>query len=287
MQPLLEVFGYPVSSQSEDAIRCRQHRLCPFGNRSLNCTKDKANNPLGVCSLTAGEQSAIVCPVRFNERSLVVQHAAEFFFSSSTRWTALREIRLKDINGLSAGNIDFVLVSYDDNGQILDFGAIEVQAVYISGNIRNPFEFFMGNQHLGANFDWDKQPLYPKPDYLSSSRKRLAPQLLYKGGILRSWNAKLVVALDIGFLATLPPVAEVEPACADMLWLGYHLKHDADSDVYKLELVERKYCKFDAALQKLTIALPGKREEFIAQLQRAFNSRSNVIIEPKPSGKHG
>lgn len=35
---------------------------------------------------------------------------------------------------------------------------------------------------------------YPKPDYLSSSRKRLAPQLIYKGGILNQWGKKMAVA---------------------------------------------------------------------------------------------
>ena len=35
------------------------------------------------------------------------------------------------------------------------------------------------------NMDWSSQHNYPNPDYLSSSRKRLAPQLIYKGGILK------------------------------------------------------------------------------------------------------
>jgi len=43
--------------------------------------------------------------------------------------------------GRSAGNIDVVLVSYDNDGKVLDFGALEIQAVYISGNVRDPFEY--------------------------------------------------------------------------------------------------------------------------------------------------
>ena len=55
----------------------------------------------------------------------------------------LTEVRLDDKNGKSAGNIDLVLVAYDSNGRILDFGALEVQAVYISRNVRKPFEHYM------------------------------------------------------------------------------------------------------------------------------------------------
>ena len=35
----------------------------------------------------------------------------------------------------------------------------------------------------------------PRPDYLSSSRKRLAPQLIFKGGILKTWGRKQAVAV--------------------------------------------------------------------------------------------
>jgi hypothetical protein len=135
-QPLAEVFGYPITNQSNEAKRCRQHALCPFGNRVPNCTKDKANDPLGVCSIFDGEKVVITCPVRFRERWVIAEDAASFFFPKGARWTTLTEVRLKDKHGNSAGNIDVVLCAYDDRGRVTDFGALEVQAVYISGNVR-------------------------------------------------------------------------------------------------------------------------------------------------------
>lgn len=53
------------------------------------------------------------------------------------------EIRLTDVNGKAAGNIDLVLVEYNDEGYVTDFGALEIQAVYISGNLRRPFRAYM------------------------------------------------------------------------------------------------------------------------------------------------
>lgn len=188
--PLAEVFGFPTDSHTAAAVRNRTRRLCPFNNRVPSCTKDKAQDPLGVCSVVCGEEIAITCPVRFRQDWLIADHAADFFFPSGTKWTSLTEVRLKDAEGGSAGNIDVVLCAYNEHGRVFDFGALEVQAVYISGNVRNPFEHYMEAPEQRASMDWTAQPNYPRPDFLSSSRKRLAPQLLFKGGILHAWKKK-------------------------------------------------------------------------------------------------
>lgn len=200
VQPLAEVFGYLANDQSSKAKRYRSHRLCPFNNKVPNCTKDKAKNPLGVCSIFHEDGLAITCPIRFREDWIITDDAAAFFFKRNTSWSSLTEVRLNDANGKSAGNIDIVLVAYDKKGKVFDFGAVEIQAVYISGNVRDPFEYYMNNPKAHAQMDWSVQPNYPRPDYLSSSRKRLAPQLLFKGGILHSWRKKTVVALNKSFL---------------------------------------------------------------------------------------
>lgn len=186
--PLAEVFGFPVSNNSERAIRCRAKKLCPYNNKVPNCTKDKANDPLGVCSVNQDGTAVITCPIRFREEWLIAENAAKFFFNEDADWTSLTEIKLLDLNGESAGNIDYVLVSYNDKGQLTDFASLEIQGVYISGNLRDPFNAYI--QKPSSKFSWKKAYNYPKPDYLSSSRKRLIPQMLYKGGIFKSWNKK-------------------------------------------------------------------------------------------------
>lgn len=52
-----------------------------------------------------------------------------------------------------------------------DFGSIEIQAVHISENFRDPFEFYMNNPAKNGPIGWLGKK-YPRPDYLSSSRKR-------------------------------------------------------------------------------------------------------------------
>jgi len=154
-QPLAEVFGFPATDQSKEAKRHRKHRLCPFNNNVPNCTKDKVKDPLGVCSVNEGNEIAITCPVRFRQGWIIADDAADFFFPPDTKWTTLTEVRLTDRDGKSAGNIDVVLVAYDERGKVFDFGALEVQAVYISGNVRNPFEYYMEDPAQNWNMDCD------------------------------------------------------------------------------------------------------------------------------------
>lgn len=272
--PLAEVFGFQPTDKTNLATRHRTKRLCPFNNKVPNCTKDKAQNPLGVCSVFDGDEIAITCPVRFRQDWLIADDAADFFFESGAKWTTLTEVRLKDADGGSAGNIDVVLCAYDKAGKVYDFGALEVQAVYISGNVRNPFEHFMDDPTNRGDMDWTKEANYPRPDYLSSSRKRLAPQLIFKGGILNAWNKKSAVALNTGFFRTLPKLPEVPKAEADIAWLVYDLKLSSKpGEQHQLFLERTVYTKFEPALFQITRSRPGRMEDFVRELQSKVDEK--------------
>ncbi len=283
IQPLAEVFGYLVDDQSPRAIRYRSHRLCPFNNRVPSCTKDKAKNPLGVCSVFHDGIPAITCPIRFREDWLITDDAASFFFDDGISWSSLIEVRLNDAHGKSAGNIDVVLVAYDDNGKNFDFGALEIQAVYISGNVRDPFAYLVKNPKAHAQMDWSTQPNYPRPDYLSSSRKRLAPQLLFKGGILHSWRKKTAVALNKSFFETLPPLKTVSKSKADISWLIYDLQlvKDDGQERFTLTKIDEVFTEFEPALASITTPAPGNIDVFINLLQEKLDEQ----LETPPNNK--
>ncbi|MDD1761578.1 MAG: hypothetical protein LUQ59_05035 [Methanothrix sp.] len=282
-QPLSEVFGYLIDDQSAKGNRYRSLRLCPFNNKVPNCTKDKAKNPLGVCSIYYQEKPVITCPIRFREEWLITDDAASFFFKEGATWSSLTEVRLNDAYGKTAGNIDVVLVAYDDNGIVYDFGALEVQAVYISGNVRDPFEYYMKDPRGRTAMNWSTQPNYPRPDYLSSSRKRLVPQLLFKGGILNSWQKKTAVALNKGFYDTLPPMKGVSKENADIAWLIYDLEliEDCGQKRYTLKKVDEVFTEFEPALLSITTPLPGKIDDFMRLLQEKLDEQ----LETPPNNK--
>ncbi len=284
-QPLAEVFGFLITDHSEKAERYRSHRLCPFNNKVPNCTKDKAKDPLGLCSIYYEKHPVITCPIRFREDWIITDDAADFFFKENTTWSSLTEIRLNDAQGKSAGNIDVVLVAYDEKGKVYDFAALEIQAVYISGNVRDPFESYMKDPRGRAAMDWSKEPNYPRPDYLSSSRKRLAPQLLFKGGILHNWKKKIAVALNKSFFDTLPKLKRVSRADADIAWLIYDLVLSKGKGKkpgrYVLKKVDTVYTEFEPALLSITTPSPGKVEDFMRLLQ----GRLDEQLETPPVNK--
>ncbi len=280
MQPLAEVFGFPIDNLSDTANRYRTKKLCPFNNKIPNCTKDKANDPLGVCSVFEADSTAITCPIRFREDWIIADDAADFFFPPDARWTSLTEVRLKDKYGKSAGNIDLVLVSYNSHGMVTDFGALEVQGVYISGNVRNPFEHYMQDPAGRAQMKWKGKPNYPGPDYLSSSRKRLAPQLIFKGGILNSWNKKSAVALDQGFFNSLPKLSEVPKSKAEVAWLVYDLDYNRKTNRYSLQRKKVVYTEFEDALNMITRSDAGEVTEFISILQDKLDEKLNGGTAP-------
>lgn len=280
--PLAEVFGFPITNFDKDASRVRQHRLCPYNNRVPSCTKDKANDPLGVCSIFSDDDVVITCPVRFRQNWTIADNAADFFFEPNTTWTSLTEVSLEDASGKTAGHIDLVLVSYDARGKVIDFGSVEIQAVYISGNIRNPFEHYIEQPSKRCNFDWHLKPNYPKPDFLSSSRKRLLPQLLYKGGILHAWNKKQAVVLQKSFFETLPEIPVVDSKVAEIAWFLYDLKKDTNKNIYNLELSKTVFTQFHPAMQKISTAPAGKIEDFIETLQQKLDNK----LEGNPPDTH-
>ena len=279
-QPLAEVFGHVTSDMSPKAQRFRKNRLCPFNNKVPSCTKDKAKDPLGVCSVLHSNRPVITCPIRFRENWLIADDAADFFFGNDAKWTSLTEVRLVDYYGKSAGNIDVVLVAYDENGKVYDFGSLEIQAVYISGNVRDPFAHYMSDCCSNARMDWSEQPNYPRPDFLSSSRKRLAPQLMFKGGILNEWNKKMAVALDSPFFNTLADLKEIEKDKADMAWLVYDLVPSA-SQSFELQKTKVVYTEFSEALNTITRPKVGKIGKFIDLLQ----SKVDEKLENPPENK--
>lgn len=271
IQPLAEVFGFPINNQSERAKRYLENKLCPYNNVVSNCTKNSIEFPLGVCSIYHKQSPVIICPVRFREDWKIISDAASFVFDKNETWTHVGEIRLKDKSGKSAGNIDYVLVSYDNKGRVKNFASLEVQSVYISGNLTGPFMAYLENPN--PKFEWNNALKYPNPDYLSSSRKRLIPQIIAKGSILKQWNKKQAVALQKSFYETLPALPEVAKGDADFAFFLYDLLTDKESKLFNLKLSRVVYTRFKDALEQIAKFEAGSLDDFTDLLQKKLDAK--------------
>lgn len=263
-----EVFGYPAEDQRPDANRARAERLCRFSGDGVKCTKVSVEDPLGVCSIVSDGVAVCICPTRFREGTHVEDRASKFFFPPGSVPVVLPEIRLKDAAGKAAGNIDIVLATHE-NGKVTDFGSIEIQAVYISGNIRRPFARYMktGSATNPAVKGGSAERSGFHPDFLSSSRKRLMPQLKTKGSILNHWGKKQVVVLDTAFFATLPILEQVSEKDSDLMWLVYEFRFDRTRGTYVQTLSEVVHSRFEDALVALTGSTAGPIDDFTKVLE--------------------
>jgi len=219
-----------------------------------------------VCSIFHDSASTVICPVRFREDWKICNDASAFFFKPSANWSPLKEVRLKEKSGKSAGNIDIVLVEHDEGGKIFDFGSVEVQAVYVSGNIRRPFEAYMDDPSTKYTMNWTTEKNYPRPDYLSSSRKRLIPQLMYKGRILKSWGKKQAVVIDRKFYETLPMDIEECNSSGDLCWLIYD--HRKSGSQYAIDLYKQLIERFEDSMDRIATPEVGSADDFVKTLEK-------------------
>jgi len=211
---MAEQYGIPCTDVSAKAFGRRAKKQCPFST-------GQCNKSGGVCSITDGTQIAVVCPRRFEDAGLMYETVSTIAFGITKNVVALPEIRfLKPVHaqGKAVGNIDNV-VARIEGGKLLDWCALEVQAVYFSGaKMGGEIKYFEEKRKL-------PKPGQRRPDFRSSGPKRLLPQLEIKVPTLRRWGKKMFVAIDQAFFEWLPPMkAEKHISNADVCWVSFGLK---------------------------------------------------------------
>ena len=198
---------------------------CPFQAGEPICGKKG-----GVCGLRRytgagdrigrGEDGLVItCPKRFDQDLVVLRWLADILGLDESKTRIAREVPFmaNTLTGKPAGKIDLV-VAETRHGR-LNWHGLEIQAVYFSG-------LGMRREFLTLANDEDERPPFPgdvrRPDWRSSSAKRLLPQLQLKGPTLRRWGAKLAVCVDAQFFESLGgPSREAtrDLDAGDIIWM--------------------------------------------------------------------
>lgn len=205
-----EIFGHGIEDQSDQAWDHRLTKRCPF--RDTPCTKSSKSNPIGICSLASGDEAAALCPVRFLEQDRIFTDAAKIAFGENTEFGVFPEVRILKIPGAAKnggdrkiGKVDFLLGKIQDQ-KVVDFCAVEVQAVYFSGTtIRPPLNYYLRNRRL------DPEISERRPDFRSSAQKRLIPQLQLKVPVFRRWGKEFLWLWIRSFLVRYLNLAKQHP----------------------------------------------------------------------------
>ena len=237
---------------------------CPFQRGNTQCRKKG-----GVCSFQRYSEGAggrigarqegpvIICPHRFKEEDLVTRWLAEIVDLNEDTARIAYEVPFmrSTVTDKAAGRIDLVL-SNDDDGNLVWYG-LEIQAVYFSGK-------GMTSEFKRLQDESDALPPFPdairRPDWRSSSAKRLMPQLQIKVPTLRRWGTKLAVAVDRQFFeatggASPHPVRDLDEG--EVIWLVPEV-----ASGYRLERWHWETLSLDASTEKLLAARTVNRTEF-------------------------
>lgn len=239
---------------------------CPFQEGAPSCQKSG-----GVCSLRRYEQSSdgrlgapagepvIVCPSRFGEGELLVRWLAEIVGFDPDEAMVAREVPFMEgtETNKAAGKIDLVVAKKSNGG--LAWHGLEIQAVYFSGEgMQSEF------QSLG---DGRSFPPFPnairRPDWRSSSAKRLMPQLQIKAPTLRRWGSKIAVAVDRPFFDAIggpSPNPSRDLNDGDVIWLVPELAPDGERN--RLVRGHWEVLTLEQSGEKLLAARTVRRESF-------------------------
>lgn len=228
---------------------------CPFRSSLKPCTKKG-----GVCSFRAGDGPVVIlCPQRFDQNNILPLWLAKIAgFQSIYIAREVSFMRSTDTER-EAGRID--LVVSQDNAASRWFG-LEVQAVYFSGRgMTSDFQAMLTHDNL--------EPPPPtairRPDWRSSSAKRLMPQLQVKAPTLMRWGTKLAVAVDRPFFNSIggpSPAPSQDLNDGDIVWLVPKM-----NDKYRLEPDHWEVLSLEVSSDKLLSAETVKRPDFEATLR--------------------
>ncbi len=261
-----EVFGHSIDNLSRQANRDRSTRACPFKNGP--CTKSSKKNPLGVCTLSDGRAATAICPVRFTEANRVFEDAARLAFGRGAMFSPVPEVRILRSGTRKVGKIDYLLARLGDAGLPVDFAALEVQAVYFSGEeIRSHMDYFLRHGRLSPDFKGRRA------DYRSSAQKRLMPQLALKVPVFRRWGKRFFVAVDSMFFESLPTFrAETQLANSEVTWLVYPIAKKGQA--YSLQEPRVVYSQWDNVEHALKEGEAPPPAEILETLRKRVQRRN-------------
>ncbi|MDE0699684.1 MAG: NotI family restriction endonuclease [Acidimicrobiaceae bacterium] len=249
---------------------------CPFQPTQPPCSKRG-----GVCSIQRykeGENSrigarldspVITCPRRFEESGLINKWLAETagFPLDETEVASEVPFMRSTETEKPAGKIDMIVAHVA--GDSMTWHGLEIQAVYFSGT-------GMTSEFEALRDDNNDPPPYPtavrRPDWRSSSAKRLMPQLEIKAPTLRRWGAKIAVAVDRPFFEAVGGASAQHSHDlneGDIIWLVARLKRTPPG-TWELIRDHWEVLTLEDSKMRLQAAETVSREHFEEALKSRF-----------------
>ena len=186
-----EVFGCPYIGQPEKLQSAIQQQYCKYIKGT--CIKPRKSEPhikVGICSLgykggfIDAHLPVIICPQRFKE-DVMFETIREKYLS---HWTNIEWISEVNIGG--GGNVDYVAITKNRKGEIIDFLCVEIQA---GGTTGSPYPAVAD---LKNNGKYTKESYNYGINWANEFSKTMMQQAYKKGKIINHWKRKIVFVVQ-------------------------------------------------------------------------------------------
>lgn len=285
---IAELYGHDFARLQPKTIRelanaPSKSQLCPFRGHGFPCNKKG-----GVCSLrlytfsnntvipVEDESPVTTCPNRFYDSAKVMTWVGETLINTKSpiilsELPFLKSDHSKNSASSTVGKIDMILVHPET--EILQWCALEIQAVYFSGSsMSSDFNLMKSWEEDGIPFPQRIR----RPDFRSSGPKRLMPQLQIKVPTISRWGRKMAVVVDLPFWQSLGNMTEVtDVSNCDIAWFVMQYEHDGNG--FKLSPGRLHLTTLERAVEGLT----GGRATSLAEFEDSLRIKlTKSIAEP-------
>lgn len=186
-----EIFCYSFTDKSEQARKALEQQYCYFLKGVCNKPrKSEPNIKVGVCSLgykgsfTDDFLPIIICPQRFREEVVFETIQTKYL----SHWTNIEWVREVTIG--VGGSVDYVAVTKNEDGEIIDFLCVEFQA---GGTTGSPWQAVKEYKEYGK-FLSDSYPY--GINWANEFMKTMMQQVYKKGKIVSHWKQKMVFVVQ-------------------------------------------------------------------------------------------
>jgi hypothetical protein len=187
----IEVFGCPYVGQLKKLQSAIQQQYCKFIKGT--CMKPRKSEPkikVGICSLgykggfIGKHIPVIICPQRFKE-DVMFETIREKYLS---HWHNIEWI--SEVNLGVGGSVDYVAITRNNKGEIVDFLCVEIQA---GGTTGSPYPAVLDLKNHGK---YQKNSYNYGINWANEFSKTMMQQAYKKGKIVGHWKRKIVFVVQ-------------------------------------------------------------------------------------------
>lgn len=252
-----EFYGHPHSSDSDEAEEAREAEYCPFQDK--RCTKTRKSNSditIGTCSVGYRGRGLdeykphVICPDRF-ETDAVFEPIEELLVEEGEFF------RVPEV-ALFGTSIDYVAGKRDENGDVIDYAGVEVQAIDTTGSV------------------WDHKTAYENGEDMTevdksygmnwamSITKTMMQQAFKKGQAFLDWDENLIFLIQdvsLDYLRRNANTTRLEEAKEEnpVHFYSYALNYDYEEEQYEWVVDE----KLSTDLEGVSMMMDSDEDEKI------------------------